>query len=180
MCQRLLYLTDLKFSLTLWEVLSCLSLGSLSVQEGSRRGQKVPQGVRSGAQGPVVHRLPLEKSLPAVPRLKTRARTRCGQTDDRTETLSREDLNQSRENCSYVFVFFTLTCFLSFLMECKWSFVYLCTPRTHIRDGANCWLTLGVSQSPGSFLPVPSRTVLLCGLSRLTVYSQSVGEKSAA
>lgn len=30
----------------------------------------MPQGVRSGAQGSVVHRLPLEKSLPTLPRLK--------------------------------------------------------------------------------------------------------------
>jgi len=39
------------------------------MQERSRGGQEVPQGVRSGAQGSVVHRLPLEKGLPALPRL---------------------------------------------------------------------------------------------------------------
>jgi len=43
----------------------------LRLQERSRGGQEVPQGVRSGAQGPVVHRLSLEKGLPALPRLKT-------------------------------------------------------------------------------------------------------------
>lgn len=39
-------------------------------QEGPRGGQEMPQSVRSGAQGPVVHRLPLEESLSALPRLK--------------------------------------------------------------------------------------------------------------
>ena len=48
------------------------SVVSPRLQEGSRRGQEVPQGLRSGAQGSVVHRLPLEKSLPTLPRLKTK------------------------------------------------------------------------------------------------------------
>lgn len=52
----------------------CEDLCVLHLQEGSRRGQKVPQGVRRGAQGSVVHRLPLEKSLPTLPRLKAAAR----------------------------------------------------------------------------------------------------------
>lgn len=40
--------------------------------------------------------------------------------------------------------FLLSTCFVSFLKECKWSFLYLCnsTLRTEVCDGANCWLTM--------------------------------------
>lgn len=38
-------------------------------QEGPWGGQEVPQGVWDRAPGPVVHRLPLEESLPALPGL---------------------------------------------------------------------------------------------------------------
>ena len=43
-----------------------------ALQEAARRGQKVSQGLRGGAQGALVHRLPLEESLPALHRLKRR------------------------------------------------------------------------------------------------------------
>lgn len=48
----------------------CICAPFLRLQEGPRGGQEMPQSVWSGTQGPVVHRLPLEESLPALPRLK--------------------------------------------------------------------------------------------------------------
>uniref|UniRef100_A0A1A8MLW1 Zinc finger protein 395b n=1 Tax=Nothobranchius pienaari TaxID=704102 RepID=A0A1A8MLW1_9TELE len=50
-------------------------------QERPQRGQEVSQGVRRGAQRPVVHSLPLEEGLPALPRLEEEARER---TDEKT------------------------------------------------------------------------------------------------
>ncbi|XP_045688746.1 SLC2A4 regulator isoform X1 [Phyllostomus hastatus] len=38
-----------------------------SYQEAPRGRQEVPEGVRRAAQGPLVHRLPLEEGLPALP-----------------------------------------------------------------------------------------------------------------
>lgn len=43
-------------------------------QEDPQRGQEVPQGVRHRTQGPVVHGLPLEESLSALPGLRKRRR----------------------------------------------------------------------------------------------------------
>uniref|UniRef100_A0A9L0R6S9 Zinc finger protein 704 n=1 Tax=Equus caballus TaxID=9796 RepID=A0A9L0R6S9_HORSE len=52
-------------------------------KEAPGRGQKVPQGVRHGEPGPVVHGLPLEEGVPALHRLRLASarpcpRLRCG------------------------------------------------------------------------------------------------------
>lgn len=41
----------------------------LCPQAAAGRGQEVPQGVRHGASGDVVHGVPLEEGVPALPRL---------------------------------------------------------------------------------------------------------------
>lgn len=41
-------------------------------QEAPRRGQEVSQGLRGGAPGALVHRLPLEEGVPALHRLRLR------------------------------------------------------------------------------------------------------------
>lgn len=55
------------------EIMSCMVLVCsecffffFTFQKDPRRGKKVPKGVRHRAPGSVVHRVPLEKSLPAV------------------------------------------------------------------------------------------------------------------
>lgn len=59
----------------------------------------------------------------------------------------KENLNQGlraikKNNFFYMCVFFFLlsTCFISFLKECKWTFLYLCNLilKTEVCDGANC------------------------------------------
>lgn len=115
-------------------------------QEGSRRGQKVPQSIRSGAQGPVVHCLPLEKSLPALPWLKEKGKRPCDGKSVRDrewdgwwmfeerDFYQEEDINQgpraiTKNSCSFTtcFVFtFNLLCFFpkemqSFCIFVPWS-----------------------------------------------------------
>lgn len=97
-----------------------------SLQEGPRGGQEVPQGVRGGAQGSVVHRLPLEKGLPALPGLEApgamareKERERRGWTDGCVTTrdfYQKENINQGPRAISCftcVFFYFQPVSFLS-------------------------------------------------------------------
>lgn len=121
---------------------SSMPFVSYCPQEGSRRGQKVPQSIRSGAQGPVVHCLPLEKSLPALPWLKEReaavwwkecARQRVGWMMNvwGKRLLSRRGYKSGPESHQekqlffyYVFCIYFQPTFVSFLKKCifvPWS-----------------------------------------------------------
>lgn len=80
----------------------------------------MPQGVRGGAQGSVVHRLPLEKGLPALPGLEAaeamareKERERRGWTDGCVTTrdfYQKENINQGPRAISC----FTYVCFFTF------------------------------------------------------------------
>lgn len=98
-------------------------LHSLLLQEGPRGGQEVPQGVRGGAQRSVVHRLPLEKGLPALPGLEVAeamARESVRDVDGRMRynkrLLSKREYKSGPESHQlfYMCVFFTFNLFLFF------------------------------------------------------------------
>lgn len=125
--------------------------GVVRGQEGPRGGQEMPQSVRSGTQGPVVHRLPLEESLPALPRLKPAKRetkTRMDEWAQKTFIMKRIQIRAWEPSTTIVFfpvcLFYCFRFFLPFLKQRKWSFLYLRIPilKTGVCDGANCWLTL--------------------------------------
>lgn len=100
----------------------------------------MPQGVRRGAQGPVVHRLPLEKGLPALPRLENEPSGRtCANRDIYRKENTRIEIKKNKIFCVFFFLFFLFVYFRFFPKRNEDGlFVYLCISilKPEVCDGA--------------------------------------------
>lgn len=127
-------------------------------QEDSRRSQEMPEGVRHRAQRPVVHGVPLEESLPTLPRLKHTKQLRDGESErdgevdgwmsDKRDFYQSEDLNQGpsavtrKQLFSYMFVFLLSTCFFLVSFLKKYKLIFFCIFVTSLQTEAGLTSTM--------------------------------------